>query len=207
MTFKVINDVRNKIKTLSKQRAKHEFKFIILDEADSMTKDAMFALRMIMEEYSATTRFCLICNYPYKILKPIVSRCVSLYFPPISEEVIPKLDVEYEPTVEARGDMRRYMLRLQCYGNKIDESFIKEEYRRLWKEMGHRFSLDLVVSILYDAYNLDELLKEWMTLAICQNPRMVSRVATCHHAIVSGCDPFLQLVSLVEHLKKKNVLE
>ena len=90
-----INVVREKIKKFAQRKiAKHPdsnftcppIQIIILDEADSMTIDAQSALRRIIEQFSATTRFCIICNYISKIIDPLASRCVKFRFSPIAKD-------------------------------------------------------------------------------------------------------------------------
>ena len=90
-----INSVREEIKGFAEKVTifNEGIKLIILDEADSMTFDAQFALRRIIEKYSDTTRFCLICNYENKIIPAIKSRCLNFRFSPIDKShIIEKLN-------------------------------------------------------------------------------------------------------------------
>lgn len=89
-----INIVRNKIITFAKlaigtadpNYPSPNYKIIILDEADAMTKEAQSALRKIMEDNSSITRFCFICNYINQIIEPINSRCVKFRFRQLSDD-------------------------------------------------------------------------------------------------------------------------
>jgi len=63
---------------------KTNIKLVILDEVDAMTYDAQFALRRVIELYTDSTRFCLICNYLTKIIPAIQSRCQMFRFTPIN---------------------------------------------------------------------------------------------------------------------------
>ena len=85
-----INTVREEIKGFADKMTpfNNNVKLIILDEADSMTCDAQFALRRIIEIYSENTRFCLICNYENKIIPAIKARCINIRFSPIEKNII-----------------------------------------------------------------------------------------------------------------------
>ena len=85
-----INVVREKVKVFSQYFTPTEetpFKLVILDEADMMTSEAQTALRRIMEIYSRTSRFILICNYLNRIISPIQSRCAIFRFKRIPKEL------------------------------------------------------------------------------------------------------------------------
>lgn len=86
-----INTIRTQIKLFSRiKNLLHpdKPKIIILDEADSLTFDAQFALRRVMEQYTSNVRFCLICNYLNKLIPAIQSRCTLFKFSTIEYDKI-----------------------------------------------------------------------------------------------------------------------
>jgi len=85
-----INVVRQTVKDFAKTKAIADmpFKIILLDECDSLTKEAQQALRRIMETYSNSCRFILSCNYISKLIDPIKSRCAIFKFKPLNREEI-----------------------------------------------------------------------------------------------------------------------
>lgn len=83
-----IDVIRVKVKDFARTKAIGDvpFKIIFLDECDALTKEAQNALRRTMENYTATCRFILSCNYSSKIIDPIQSRCAVFRFKPLPEK-------------------------------------------------------------------------------------------------------------------------
>lgn len=88
-----IDVVRTKVKDFARTKALGNvpFKICILDESDSLTREAQQALRRTMENYTSTCRFVLLANYPSKIIEPIQSRCAIFRFKPLPEGEIGKI--------------------------------------------------------------------------------------------------------------------
>jgi DNA polymerase III delta prime subunit len=80
---KGIKFIREEIKFFAKTHINSNggdiFKSIILLNADKLTMDAQSALRRCIELFSHTTRFFIIVEDKYKLLKPILSRFCEIY--------------------------------------------------------------------------------------------------------------------------------
>ncbi len=127
-----IDVVRERVKTFARFADRREgvpYRLVILDEADEMTHDGQTALRRIMEETSAYTRFILICNYSSGIIEPLQSRCAIFRFQRLDEDAVTqylkvvakaeRLKVPSESAYAAifdatRGDLRQAINMMQA---------------------------------------------------------------------------------------------
>ncbi len=132
-----IEDMRSKVKVFASQQSviPSEFKIILLDEADNISNDAQSALRRIMETGNFRARFIILCNYPNRIIPPIVSRCAVFRFPRLPERFITnklkqiaglekvKLPEEVFSQIYqlTRGDMRQAVTLLQVVADYLEE--------------------------------------------------------------------------------------
>jgi len=140
-----IDVIRNKIKDFARTKsiANVPFKIILLDECDSLTKDAQHALRRTMETYSNNCRFILSCNYLSKIIDPIKSRCAIFKFKPLEkgeigsfidalcagEGIFIDSHVRDQLIDITKGDLRQVSNTIQAcsaISNNINEDTIKE---------------------------------------------------------------------------------
>lgn len=73
--------------------AKQRFKVVIINEADSLSRDAQAALRRTMEKYMSNMRIILCANSTSKLIAPIKSRCLLMRVPaPSPEEMLNVLE-------------------------------------------------------------------------------------------------------------------
>lgn len=145
-----ISVVRDKIKVFASTFGmSSRIKMIILDEADSMTKDAQNALRRVIEIYSKSVRFIIICNYSTKIIPAIKSRCASFRFGPIKplemkefmvriveKEGISNTDEGLMKICEiASGDLRKGINMLNGLSIGKDKIITRERVNEHYKEV------------------------------------------------------------------------
>lgn len=80
-----IDVIRNKIEPFATKKS-DKIKIVFLDEFDHTTPAFQTALRNFMETHARTTRFIATCNYPSKIIDPLLSRFSRFNFNGYNEQ-------------------------------------------------------------------------------------------------------------------------
>ncbi|KAJ8519045.1 hypothetical protein ONZ45_g3958 [Pleurotus djamor] len=108
--------------------AKQRFKVVIINEADSLTRDAQAALRRTMEKYMSNMRIILCANSTSRLIAPIKSRCLLMRVSAPDQEamhnvltlVSKRVGFDLPPDVAVRiiedssGNMRKALLVLEA---------------------------------------------------------------------------------------------
>lgn len=207
-----IKMVRERIKTFAKllcDSSIFPFKLIILDEADALTNDSQYALRRIIDDFSHSTRFIIICNYLNKLINPIISRFRTFQFKQISlssaniilQKIIKKeklivtseqINKIYEIT---GGDLRKMITQLQ-YNSIPNTKFlpiILEHYK----------SPEIVLSrLLKENIQPEYLLMEVYEYALENNHiELIQQLSNIDGNIQYGGQPMIQLMTLLQFIK------
>jgi len=147
--LKGIRTIRENIKEFAKQQSnvRVSFKSIILFDADYLTIEAQFSLRRMIELYSNTTRFFIITSNKNKLINPILSRFIDIYFyePLIIEKNIPNLSFIEESLQKKQSvyDLTKLYYEEHITGDNLVDYF---------KYINHTKYLDF--SIIYDTLSL-----------------------------------------------------
>ena len=133
---KGIKFVREELKLFAKTHINFQnninFKSVILLNADKLTMDAQSALRRCIELFSCSTRFFIIVEDKYKLLKPILSRFCEIYVAlPIINNKKVNLHIknkQYKNTYENTREqwLTKYMknVKIENYNDIIDTSIL-----------------------------------------------------------------------------------
>jgi len=140
---KGIKFIREELKFFAKTHINsnggNTFKSIVLLNADKLTMDAQSALRRCIELYSHNTRFFIVAEDKYSLMKPILSRFCEIYVP---KPIINGKDINlYKYNLNNVFDMKEEKL--------LAESWLKKE---LTKSTNYKASIEDLINLSKKLY-------------------------------------------------------
>jgi len=209
-----IDTIRNQISQFvnSKNLFNGGMKFVILDEVDYMTKNAQQALRYLLQSYSKTVRFCLICNYITRIDEGLQNELLKLHFNQLPrEDIIHFLgniaETEHinlskqslNQIQQLHGSDIRSMINFIQSNQDIDDKFICIINKLVWTELYNKIkknSADLFefVGLIGSKYNMDKknIIKNFLNYIIRNHEEHIT-------------PKFMEFVEFIIHMEECNV--
>ena len=175
-------------------------KFIILDEVDSMTKNAQQALKYLLQCYNKGVRFCLICNYISRIDESLQNEFLRLRFNQLPEDKIigfleyisreENLNIPKQTLCSIqhlyKSDIRSMINYLQS-NNKKEQIVITD---KIWNELLSLFTgtsksktsdkskiINDYLNSISEDYNIDikNIIKDFLNFVIRNNPEFITK--------------------------------
>ena len=145
----VREDLKFFAKTHINMQGMGHFKTVILSNADKLTIDAQSALRRCIELFSHNTRFFIIVEDKYKLLKPILSRFCEIFVA--------------EPIIDGKHiNMHRYVAYKKKSQNNMEkkkQDWLKKTLAPHFLETDYAQLLDLSVKLYDKCYSGLDLIK------------------------------------------------
>jgi len=182
-----IDIIRNQISSFvnSKPLFRTGMKFVILDEVDYMTKNAQQALRYLLQHFSSSARFCLICNYITRIDPGLQQEFIRMRFnqlpPPEVVKFLKRVCVaENVPIDDAsltniqklyKSDIRSMLNYIQI--NQCDLHTINDDS---WETLIVTKNKQKMVGDLSVKYNIDKrnIVKDFLNYLIRNRPEYIT---------------------------------
>lgn len=209
-----IDIIRNQINQFvnSNSLFNEGMKFVILDEVDYMTNNAQQALRYLLQNYSKTVRFCLICNYISRIDEGLQNEFLRLRFNQLPEKDIIRFLTHIAKTEKLNIQEKSIQQIQQLYGSDIrsminfmqsNQNIINTEFRiidnTIWDNLYNVFMQEPKLSVLFTLvhdisinYNIDKknIIKYYLNYIIRNKLEYLS---------TSFAKPFLDFVENIMH--------
>ena len=193
-----VDIIRNQINNFvnSKTLFNKGMKFVILDEVDYMTKNAQQAFRYLLQNYSKSVRFCLICNYISRIDEGLQSEFLRLRFNQLPEPDIIRflnniaLNEKLNMNVESikliqrlyKSDIRSMINFMQSTQNNSDKQINiidNNVWNTLYTKIAKRTKIDTLIAFIQEIcinYNIDKknIIKDFLNYIIRNKPNVIS---------------------------------
>jgi hypothetical protein len=165
---KGIKFIREELKYFAKSNIQcndnNLFKSIVLYNADDLTIDAQSALRRCIELFSHNTRFFIVVENKYKLLKPILSRFCELYVPDKKQVCDDPNAIKYK-SLHTVGLEKTYSMeaekqdkRIACIGTQLKpvvENFIKDGKA----EVDHKWFMNFANTLYEEGVSALDIIK------------------------------------------------
>jgi DNA polymerase III delta prime subunit len=81
-----VENIRDKVRGFASSVGFNRFKIVLMDESDFLSFSAQGMLRNVLEKFADHCRFIFTCNYLYKVIPAIQSRCQKFEIVPGSKK-------------------------------------------------------------------------------------------------------------------------
>jgi DNA polymerase III delta prime subunit len=193
-----IDIIRNQINLFVNTNSlfKPGMKFVILDEVDYMTKNAQQALRYLLQQYSESVRFCLICNYISRIDEGLQNEFIRIRFNQLptldiirflrnisnveklnmSDKHLECIQTIYKSDIRSMINCMQYNQTMLNSEFNIIDNFVWEE---LTEHLRNNVLLNTLIKYIQDIsikYNIDKknIIKDYLNYIIRNKPQFIS---------------------------------